>query len=103
MNNIQMKTIRRLFINKLRLLIFVLILPLFGWGYEEQICTEPSWRFWGSSIADCALSGGSQEVSHSHLPDLSNGVYFYKVQDYLFGFKVGNFVIVQVVRPCGDY
>jgi hypothetical protein len=98
-----MKTFYRRFVNKMSLLILIMFLPLFLWGYEEPICTEPSWRFWGSSMADCALSGGSQEVSHSHLPDLSNCVYYYKVQEYIFGFKVGDFAIVQVVRPCGDY
>ena len=97
-----MKTVHRLFVNKISVFIFLMFLPLFLWGYEEQICTEPSWRFLGSSIADCALSGGSQEVSHSHLPDRSNCVYLYKVQDYIFGFKIGDFDIVQVVQPCVD-
>jgi len=97
-----MQTVRRSFIAKLSMLFLVMLLPVLLWGFEEPICTEPSWRFWGASIGDCALSGGSQEVSHSHLPDQSSCVYYYKVQEYIFGFKSGEFSIIQVVRPCGD-
>jgi len=84
-------------------LAMVMILPFFIYANEESVADgcEADWRFFGWSRAICGLSGGSQGVSHSHLPDNSKCVYYYEEYKYFFGFKV-DYRIVHVTQPCPD-
>ena len=78
-----------------------LILPFFIYAYDPAVGCEPEWRFFGWSRSICGLDGGSQGVSHKHLPDNSNCIYFFEEYRYFFGFQV-EYRIVEVKQPCPD-
>ncbi|TBH76583.1 hypothetical protein [Aquirufa nivalisilvae] len=86
---------------KLFYILVVLGLPLIALGFEAPNPCEPDWRFFGWSSSNCGLDGGSQGVSHSHLPDNSGCVYYYEEVKYFFGFKVDSRIRTEVQR-CPD-
>jgi hypothetical protein len=69
-----------------------IVLPFFIYAYDPTVG-------WSRSI--CGLDGGSQGVSHSHLPDNSKCVYYYDEYKYFFGFQVEH-RIAQVTQPCPE-
>ncbi|MCZ2473682.1 hypothetical protein G9H62_12565 [Aquirufa ecclesiirivi] len=73
---------------KIFFILAVLGLPLIALGFEAPSPCDPEWRFFGWSSSNCGMDGGSQEVSHSHLPDNSGCVYYYEEVRYFFGFIV---------------
>ncbi|MFD3277029.1 hypothetical protein [Aquirufa echingensis] len=54
----------------------VIVVPLCVLANDTPESCEPDWRFFGWSRGNCGLDGGSQGVSHSHLPDNSACVYY---------------------------
>lgn len=86
---------------KYYLIAMAIVLPFFIYAYDPTVGCEPEWRFFGWSRSICGLDGGSQGVSHSHLPDNSHCVYYYDEYKYFFGFQVEH-RIAQVTQPCPE-